>query len=47
MKFKIALLQLLPGKNIEEQAQKGEAACRKAKALGADVALFQIGRAHV
>lgn len=40
MKFKIALLQLLPGKNIEEQAQKGEAACRKAKALGADVALF-------
>ena len=40
MKLKIALLQLLPGKNIEEQAQKGEAACRKAKALGADVALF-------
>ncbi len=40
MKFKIALLQLLPGKSIEEQAQKGEAACRKAKALGADVALF-------
>ncbi len=40
MKLKIALLQLLPGKSIEEQAQKGEAACRKAKVLGADVALF-------
>ena len=39
MKLKIALLQLRPGKSIEEQAQKGEAACRKAKALGAEVAV--------
>ncbi len=36
----IALLQLLPGKNIDENINKGTAACRKAKAMGADIALF-------
>lgn len=40
MKFKIALLQLLPGKTIDEQLEKGIEACRKAKKMGADVALF-------
>ncbi|MBO4450728.1 MAG: carbon-nitrogen hydrolase family protein [Clostridiales bacterium] len=40
MKFKIALLQLLPGKTIDEQLEKGIEACRKAKEMGADVALF-------
>jgi len=40
MKFKIALLQLLPGKTLEEQLNKGIDACRKAKEMGADVALF-------
>lgn len=39
-KLKIALLQLLPGDGIEEQAQIGTAACRKAKEMGADIALF-------
>ena len=40
MRFKIALLQLLPGKTLEEQLRKGVEACRKAKETGADVALF-------
>ena len=40
MRFKIALLQLLPGKTLEEQLRKGVEACRKAKEMGADVALF-------
>ena len=40
MKFKIALLQLLPGKTLEEQLNKGIEACRKASEMGADVALF-------
>ena len=40
MKFKIALLQLLPGRTLEEQLNKGIDACRKAKEMGADVALF-------
>lgn len=40
MILKIALLQLLPGSTLEEQFQKGKAACEKAKALGADIALF-------
>ncbi|MDE6529790.1 MAG: carbon-nitrogen hydrolase family protein [Lachnospiraceae bacterium] len=40
MILKIALLQLLPGDCMEEQLQKGKAACREAKALGADIALF-------
>lgn len=40
MKIKIALLQLLPGKGLEEQYAIGERACRTAKELGADIALF-------
>lgn len=40
MRLKIALLQLLPGDGIEEQFQIGTAACRKAKEMGADIALF-------
>ena len=40
MNLKIALLQLMPGKATEEQLKKGKAACRKAKELGADIALF-------
>lgn len=39
-KLKIALLQLLPGNGIEEQFRIGAAACRKAKEMGADIALF-------
>lgn len=40
MKLKIALLQLLPGADLKEQTAIGEKACREAKALGADIALF-------
>lgn len=40
MKFKIALLQLLPGGSLDEQQNIGTAACRKAKDMGADIALF-------
>ena len=40
MNLKIAMLQLMPEKTAEEQLDKGIAACRKAKALGADIALF-------
>lgn len=36
----IALLQLLPGKTLQENLQKGIKACRCAKAAGADIALF-------
>lgn len=36
----IALLQLLPGKTLQENLQKGIKACRSAKAAGADIALF-------
>ena len=39
-KFIVALLQLLPGKTPEDALQKGVSACRKAKAAGADAALF-------
>lgn len=38
--MKIALLQLLPGSGLEEQFQIGEDACKKAKDMGADIALF-------
>lgn len=38
--FTIALLQLLPGRTAEENREKGLLWCRKAKALGADLALF-------
>lgn len=40
MKLKIAFLQLIPGANIEDNIEKGIKACRKAKAEGADIALF-------
>ena len=40
MKLKIALLHLLPGADLKEQTAIGEKACREAKALGADIALF-------
>ncbi|MBO4298122.1 MAG: carbon-nitrogen hydrolase family protein [Clostridia bacterium] len=38
--LKVALLQLLPGNSLQENADKGMEACRKAKAAGADIALF-------
>lgn len=40
MKLKIALLQLLPEESLEKQLEKGIAACRQAKNMGADIALF-------
>ncbi|MBO4864222.1 MAG: carbon-nitrogen hydrolase family protein [Eubacterium sp.] len=40
MNIKIALLQLLPGKTLEENKEIGIKACREAKEKGADVALF-------
>lgn len=40
MNLKIALLQLMPGKTAAEQLAKGISACRRAKELGADIALF-------
>lgn len=40
MILKIALLQLMPGKTAAEQLEKGISACRRAKELGADIALF-------
>ena len=40
MELKIAFLQLLPGKDTAEQLRIGIQACRKAKEMGADIALF-------
>ena len=40
MDFKVALLQLLPGKTQEENLRKGIEACIMAKEKEADVALF-------
>lgn len=40
MKIKIALLQLLPCGGLQEQMEKGIRACKKAKEMGADIALF-------
>ena len=40
MFLKIALLQLLPEGTAEKQLEKGLAACRRAKEMGADIALF-------
>lgn len=40
MKLNVALLQLLPGKTIEEQFFIGKQACEQAKEMGADIALF-------
>ena len=38
--LKIALLQLMPGNSLEENLAKGADACKKAKKMGADIALF-------
>lgn len=38
--LKIAMLQIMPGTSLEENLQKGLECCRKAKAMGADIALF-------
>lgn len=40
MKVKIAFLQLLPEKSADKQFEKGQSACRTAKVMGADIALF-------
>ena len=40
MNLRIALLQLLPGGNLNEQLIKGKDACLKAKEMEADIALF-------
>lgn len=40
MKLKIAFLQLLPGKTLQEQYDTGKTACEKAKKMCADIALF-------
>ena len=40
MKIKIAFLQLVPGKSLEEQLNIGIEACKEAKEKGADIALF-------
>ncbi len=40
MELKIALLQLLPGKDLDENLLIGKKACQEAKEMGADVALF-------
>ena len=39
-KIKIALLQLMPGKSLVENMHIGISACRKAKNIEADIALF-------
>ena len=38
--MKIALLQILPTGSLDGNRKKGVEACRRAKALGADIALF-------
>ncbi len=38
--LKIALLQIAPCKNLEENLEKGITCCKKAKEKGADIALF-------
>jgi len=38
--LKIAFLQLVPGETLQENLEKGIKACREAKELGADLALF-------
>lgn len=38
--LKIALLQLLPCHTLQQNLEKGIAACKKAKEMGADIALF-------
>lgn len=38
--IRVALLQISPGSSLEENRERGEQACRKAKAMDADIALF-------
>lgn len=38
--LKIALLQLMPGKTIDDNLKKGAEYCARAKEMGADIALF-------
>ena len=38
--LKIALLQIAPDKTLEENLEKGIECCKKAKEMGADIALF-------
>lgn len=40
MKVKVALLQILPKKELSEQFEIGREACQQAKEMGADIALF-------
>ncbi len=40
MHLKIALLQISPCGSLDKNLEKGIAACKKAKAMGADIALF-------
>ncbi len=40
MNLKIAFLQLLPGKSLDENFSIGRKSCREAKEKGADIALF-------
>ncbi|MDD6157192.1 MAG: carbon-nitrogen hydrolase family protein [Lachnospiraceae bacterium] len=40
MTLKIALLQIMPAGTLEENLKKGISCCRKAKEMGADIALF-------
>lgn len=40
MNLKIAYIQLLPGRDLDEQLKRGIEGCKKAKELGADIALF-------
>lgn len=40
MKLKIAFIQILPGKNLDENLTIGIKACMEAKEKGADIALF-------
>lgn len=39
-RFRVALCQLLPGKSLSENLEIGLNACKKAKEMGADLALF-------
>ena len=38
--LRVALLQIAPGENLLMSREKGIQACREAKKLGADIALF-------
>lgn len=38
--LKVALLQLMPGNTLKENLEAGLAACRKAREMGANIALF-------